>query len=163
MLHLKLISLGKAWIHVFTLYHIISQILIKVNPDFWKFYFVKLLLGWIKSFAIFGSMRHNSSAPEACAKAVKMTNHTRLWDANLAWYSLRVTHQIFLYSLELGLKIHGFRPTWPCLMIKVLVTEAKFLEPSAYCTLMPCAFIFHAINAFGCFSQSYGPVQTHKA
>ena len=32
----------------------------------------------------------------------------------LAWYSPSATHQISLYGLE-----HNFRPTWPCLKMKL--------------------------------------------
>ena len=38
-----------------------------------------------------------------------------------------------------------------CLIINVLATETKFLEPSDYCTLINCAFIFSTKNVFGCF------------
>ena len=70
---------------------------------------------------------------DAFTKVVKVTNHNGLWDAELAWYSPRIAHQICFYGLEYGLIIHGFRPTWPYPSVEVLVTWAKFLEPSGYC------------------------------
>ena len=35
----------------------------------------------------FGNVRHNSAAPYAFAAVVKVTNHSELWDSELAWYS----------------------------------------------------------------------------
>ena len=53
----------------------------------------------------------------AFADVVKVRNLTELSDAELAWYSLNATHQIYLNSLEHGFWIHGFKPTQPCLII----------------------------------------------
>ena len=50
--------------------------------------------------------------------------------------------QICLCGFEHGLGIHDFSPTWPCLIIKVLVAPAKFLQPSSYCIVINCAFTF---------------------
>ena len=70
-------------------------------------------LGESKVLLYFGSMRHNSVAPDGFAKIVKVMNLTGLWDAELAWYSPSATHQIHLYGLEHNLKIHSFsRPIW---------------------------------------------------
>ena len=55
-----------------------------------------------------------------------------------------------LYGLEHDLKIH----TWTYLIIEVLVTLVKFLEPSGYCTVNNCLFTFHTINVFGCFHNT---------
>ena len=41
-------------------------------------------------------MRHNLVAPDALAKAVKVTNHTGVWDVKLAWYSLQVLFSRYL-------------------------------------------------------------------
>ena len=60
---------------------------------------------------------------------MKVTNHTKLWDSKLAWYSLSATHQICLSGLKHSFIIHHFRPTWFCLIIKALALWAKFLEP----------------------------------
>ena len=38
------------------------------------------------------------------AEVVKKMNHTELWDAELAWYSLSATHWIYLYGSEFGLR-----------------------------------------------------------
>ena len=67
--------------------------------------------------------------------------------------SLSDTLQVItcFYGLEHSPRIHGFRLTWPWLIVKVLVTQAKFLEPSGYNTVINCAFTFHATNVFGCF------------
>ena len=54
------------------------------------------------------------------------------------------------YSLKSGLGIQDFRSTWPYL-IADLANWAKFLEPSGYCTVIKCTFIFCTTNVFGCF------------
>ena len=77
------------------------------------------------------------------AKVMKMTNQTRLWDANLTRCSPRVTCQTCLYGLEHKIGIHGFRPIWPCLIVKLLTTQAKFLQPSSYWTVINYIFTFH--------------------
>ena len=49
---------------------------------------------------------------DAFIKAMKVTNYTGLWDAEiLAWYSPNTSHRICLYGLEHSLGIHGFRFT----------------------------------------------------
>ena len=65
--------------------------------------------------------------------------------------SLTAIHQIYLYELEYGLKIHGFRPKWPYLIVKVLATLAKFLELSGYSTVIDSAFAFWIKTIFRCF------------
>ena len=65
----------------------------------------------------------NLSAPDVFAEGVKMTNHTGLWDAKLAWYSSCDTHRTCLYGLQHDLGIHGFRPAYPCLTVEVLATR----------------------------------------
>ena len=42
---------------------------------------------------------------------MKVMNHTGLWNAKVIWYSSRAYHQIYLYGLENGYKIHSLRPT----------------------------------------------------
>ena len=66
--------------------------------------------------------------------------------------TLRATHQICLYGLEHNFWIHSFRPTWHCLIIKVLATWVKFLQPSGYCSVINCAFTFHTRNVLGYFA-----------
>ena len=87
------------------------------------------------------------------AKVMKVTSHTGLWDAKLAWYSPSATHQICLYGWEHNLWIHGFRVTWPCLIIEVLATLSKFLELSVYCTTINLCFTFHIKKSFCCFGS----------
>ena len=70
---------------------------------------------------------------------------TELWDTELTWY-FPTSSRIYLHGLEHSLRIHGFRPTWSCLMIKVFATQAKFLELSGYCTVI--TFTFHTANVF---------------
>ena len=60
----------------------------------------------------------------------------------LTWYSLSATHQSCLHDLENCLGIHGFRLIRSCLIVKVLATQAKFLELSDYCTVINCTFNF---------------------
>ena len=42
------------------------------------------------------------------------------------------------------------KASWPCLIIKVLAIWANFLEPSGYCIVINCAFMFCTTNVFGC-------------
>ena len=59
----------------------------------------------------------------------------------------------YLYGLEYSFRIHCFWPIWLCLIIKVLATWAKFLQPSDYFNVINCAFTFFTTNVFGCFSH----------
>ena len=74
----------------------------------------------------------------------KVMKHTGLRDAEFAWYSLSVTWWIFLSSLEHSIGIYSFRPSWPCLIIEVLATWAKFIQPSV-------TFHLSLSKCFGCF------------
>ena len=49
-------------------------------------------LGDTNVLQYFGYMRHNLAVPHAFAKVMKVTNHGRLREAKLAWYSPSVTH-----------------------------------------------------------------------
>ena len=40
----------------------------------------------------------------------------------------------------------SFRPTWLCLIITILATQPKFLEPCGYCTVINYTFSFHVTN-----------------
>ena len=55
---------------------------------------------------------------------------------HLTWYSPSATHWICLYALEHSLRIYGFRPTWPFLIIGILTTEWNFFN-----------FLFTVINS----------------
>ena len=46
-------------------------------------------------------------------------------------------------------RIQTFSSTCLSLIIKVLATQAKYLEPSGYCTVINCTFTFHAANICG--------------
>ena len=91
----------------YTFYWVIFYLFIRVSPKFYKF---------------------NSAALDAFDKVMKMMNYTGLWNVKLVWYFQGVTCWIYLCSLEPGLRIHGFWPAWPCLIIKVLTTEWNFLN-----------------------------------
>ena len=54
--------------------------------------------------------------------------------------------RFYLDGLKHSLEIHSFRFTWPCLIIEVLATQVKFLQPS-------CTFTFHVTNIFGYFPR----------
>ena len=84
----------------------------------------------------FSYIRHNSTAPDAFAEVVKVTTHT----------------------------VDSQMPSSPghASSIEVLETWAKFLESSAYCTVIKCTFTFCTTNIFGCFhsiSASFEPVK----
>ena len=77
--------------------------------------------------------------------------HTRLWEAKIVWYALCASRWICLYGLENGLGIHSFRPTWSGLIVELLATRAKFLQPSGPCTVINWALTVRTKNVFGCF------------
>ena len=67
------------------------------------------------------------------------------WRITLDWEIpnlLDTIRRICKYGLEQGLGISICKPTWPCLIIKVLATRAKFLEPSSYCTVINYCITF---------------------
>ena len=65
---------------------------------------------------------------------------------------LVILAEFALYIRENGLAFHSFRPIWDFLMVEILATRAKFLQPSCYCTAINCAFTFHTTDVFGYFS-----------
>ena len=91
------------------------------------------------------------AVPDAFAIAVKLMSHTGLWHTKFSWCFMSTTHWIYHYDLEHSFEIHGFRPTWPCMIIKILATWAKFLKPSGYCIEINCTFPFPTKSVFGCF------------
>ena len=112
-------------------------------------------LEWVLQYLC--NMKHNLAAP--VTKIMKVTNCSEY-----TWYSLNATHHICLYGLEHGLGTYGFRSTWPCLIIEVLGTQVRFLEPSGYLTVIKCTFTFCTTNFFGwfyCFIAQFKLVQ-HK-
>ena len=88
------------------------------------------MLGWLKNLQYFSNVRPSLIALNGFAEVVKETNHTGLWDAKLAWYSVSTIKQIHVYGLEHDLGIHNFRPNLPYLTVEVLANQAKFLQPS---------------------------------
>ena len=102
----------------------------------------------------FGNMRHNLVALDVFAKVVKLTNHTRLWDTDVAWYSPNATCWIcFMAWINHIIEIHSLKPTWFCLIISVLTDQVKFLLSSGYCTVINCTLIFRKTNIFVCFGS----------
>ena len=93
----------------------------------------------------FGYVRYNFD------EVVKAIIHTELLDTELAWYSPNACYQLYIYSLEHAFGIHGFRPTWPCLIVELLETSAKFLQLFGYCNVIKCSFTFFPTNVFNCF------------
>ena len=93
-------------------------------------------------------------------QVVKMTNHIGLWDIKLVQESPCAICWIWLYGLEYGFKIHGFRPTWPCLMVKVLATQVKFFFNHLVTLLWSIASLPFTRQIR---LQHYSPVQTHKS
>ena len=77
-----------------------------------------------------------------CRRGVKIKNHAGLWDTKLAWYSLSATRRVGPNDLELDFGIHTFRPSWPHLIVEVLVTRAKYLQP----IVINYAFTFRTAN-----------------
>ena len=58
------------------------------------------------------------------------------------WVCLRFRILLAEFASMVGRSTSDFRPIRPCMIIEVLATGAKFLEPSAYCNVMICAFKF---------------------
>ena len=96
--------------------------------------------------------KDNSVVMDAFAEIVKVTNHTVLWDTKLTWYSPNANHWICFYGYKHNFGTHSFRPTWPCLIIKVLATQAKFLQLSGYNNQQHKKFLQH-----------YNSIQTRKS
>ena len=88
------------------------------------------ILGGVKSFVIFKPRGAQFGNSGCFCKDIKMTNHTELWDAGLAWYSPTATHRICRHVLEFNLEIHAFWSIWPYPIVKIVATKVKFLEPS---------------------------------
>ena len=91
------------------------------------------------------------SNSQYCCQGYKMTNYSGLRDFKLAWYSLTATWHICFYSLEYGLEIHNFIPTWSYLIVKVLQPKWNFLNKSGYGIVINCAFTLRTTNVFECF------------
>ena len=52
--------------------------------------------------------------------------------------------------LNHALRIHVFRPTWPCLSVDIFSTQAKAMEPSGYFIAINGAFTYSITNNFYC-------------
>ena len=90
----------------------------------------------------FDNGRHNSA--DSYTEAVKVRNHARLWDTELAWYSPIAAHRICFN----GFGIHSFRPTWSRLIIEIRIDQRHVhLSHNKY---------------FWLFTWCYSPVRTHK-
>ena len=80
-----------------------------------------------------GNLRPNSTTLNASADVVKVTDHTRLWDAELTWYTLQV--------LLVRLAFMDWNIAWQFLVLayltlpffEVLAIQAKFLKQSGFC------------------------------
>ena len=55
--------------------------LVSIHLTLSKLFMQLIILGWVKSFAIFGNMMHNMAALDAFAEIIKVMNHTELWDS----------------------------------------------------------------------------------
>ena len=83
------------------------------------------------------------------AKVMKLTNHTGLWDTGYTRFFPSASHCICCNVFEHVLEIHDFRLYWPCLIIDVLESWAKFLEPSGYGIVINCRFTLCLANVSG--------------
>ena len=68
-----------------------------------------------------------------------------------------------LLLFERGLGIFVFRLTRPCLIVKDLSPQAKFLEPTSYCTVINCLFTFLYNKCFWLLWRCYSQVWTCKS
>ena len=110
---------------------------------------ISLILWWVKGYD--DDDDDNLVTPYAFVEVVKVTNPTRLWDANIAWYSPSVNCQICLYGLKHIFRIHIFKPIWLYLIAEVCSTQVKCLQTSGYWTVFNCSFTFCMTNVIGCF------------
>ena len=69
------------------------------------------------------------------------------WYTEFAWYSFNDSHRICLNGFEYSSEIHSF---WSYQFVEVLAIGPKFLEPSAYCTVINSALTFHTEDVLGC-------------
>ena len=87
-------------------------------------------------------MRHNSAVLDTFAKVVQgwttMAHEMPSSQSTTCW--------ICLNGLEHSLRNLGFRPTSSYLIIKLLATQVKLVEPSSYCTRI--IFTFSIRNDF---------------
>ena len=83
---------------------------LKVFIASYCYYYYYYYSSELKILKYFGNVRHNSAV---FAEVIKVTNHTRLWDAEFAWYFPMTTYWICLNGLKHDFWIYVFRPTWP--------------------------------------------------
>ena len=105
--------------------------------------------GWVKNFAMFGNVRRFGTLGCFCWGR---EGEEPLWTLG-CWahliFSISVTRQIYLAKcLQKCFEIRKISPTWAYLIIEVLITRAKFLQPSGYCTMINCTFTFCMTNVF---------------
>ena len=105
-----------------------------LNPDYQT-----KILRWVKSFAIFWSCEAQFSNSEYFHKGRE--------DDELHWTTRCWTHLMLSECYLLDLQIYAFRSSSSCLIIKVLATQARFLELSDYCIVINHAFIFLVASA----------------
>ena len=89
---------------------------------------------------------------DAFAKVMKVMNHPGLCQHRLIlskYYELDLSLSLVAWSMASESKVSGLLDL--ARSIKVLATWAKFLEPSAYCTVIYYALIFCKTNVFRCF------------
>ena len=100
-------------------------------------------------------MKHNSVILDTFTKIMKLMNHTRQWDAELAWYCSSATHWICLYSTTLESTLFVLPDT-------SLQPKLKFFEPSGYSTAFKLCL--HQLNNkyLWALPQYFGPVWTLK-
>ena len=67
--------------------------------------------------------------------------------------TMKCRAHILFKCLEHSLGTYNFRPTWPDMIIEVLATDVKFLEPFGYCNVINCTFIFLTTNLFGIMAK----------
>ena len=99
--------------------------------------------GESKVLQYFGNVNPNSAAPMVFTEVVKVTK----------MLSLPYSHQVLFTGFASKTWSHGFKPTWPFLIVEVFVTRAKFLEPSGYYAMINCTFIFRAAIIFDIFRR----------
>ena len=103
-----------------------------------------------------------SSSGYFFSELMKVTNYTGLWGFEFTWYSPSATHWNYLCGLEHSLEIHDFRPTWPCLILKVFCNLSKNSWRTTwilYCDQLNLHLLLHN-KCFWLLPRHYGLVWT---
>ena len=119
-----------------------------------------VLLGWVKSFAIFLVVCEVQFSISRWFWRRWTTLGSEMLSLPDTLWVLRTRFTSMAWSTILESTV--FWHIWSCLIIKFLATQVKFLEPSGYCAMIYCAITFHTENVFGSFHCSMAKFEIIK-